>query len=118
MAKKDVADILIIGSGASGGVFAWHLSKIPGIKIVCLEQGEWNFPVEGVPQSQKPEHPEAATQRERLVKPPERRRGLRTWENGYPYDFSNSYWQPILANMVGGASVHYGSVWSRYHPSD
>ena len=46
MAKKDVADILVIGSGASGGVFAWHLSKIPGIKIVCLEQGDWSMPVE------------------------------------------------------------------------
>lgn len=118
MADNDTADILIIGSGASGGVFAWHLSKIPGIKIVCLEQGSWSQPVAGVAESQPAPHPEAAAQRERLTRPPAPREGVRAWKNGYPYDFSDSYWKPILANNVGGASVHYGAVWSRYHPVD
>ena len=115
-AQKETADILIIGSGASGGVFAWHLSKIPGIKIVCLEQGSWNFPVADVAQSQP--HPEAAPQRERLTTPPDPKENVRQWKNGYPYDFSDSYWRPILANNVGGATLHYGAVWNRYHPSD
>lgn len=115
-AKQETADILIIGSGASGGVFAWHLSKVPGIKIVCLEQGSWNFPVADVAASQK--HPEAAPQRERLTTPPDPKEGVRYWKNGYPYDFSDSYWKPILGNAVGGATLHYGAVWNRYHPSD
>lgn len=115
-AQRDVADILIIGSGASGGVFAWHLSKVPGIKIVCLEQGSWTQPVSGVPESQK--HPEADAQRERLVTPPPKKQGVRTWKDGYPYDHSDSYWTPLLGNMVGGATLHYGAVWNRYHPCD
>ncbi len=114
--KNEIADILIVGSGASGGVFAWHLSKIPGIKIVCLEQGGWNFPVADIPQSQK--HPEADAQRERLTTPPPRKQDVRYWTNGYPYDFSDSYWKPILGNAVGGATLHYGAVWNRYHPVD
>ena len=117
MAQKDVADILIIGSGASGGVFAWHLSKIPGIKIVCLEQGGWSAPVTGVAESQ-PDHPEAAAQREKLTSPPERQKGVMNWKDGYPYDHKDSYWTPLLLNAVGGASVHYGAVWNRYHPTD
>ena len=44
---------------------AWHLSKVPGIKIVCLEQGTWTQPVSGVAESQK--HPEAATTQVRRV---------------------------------------------------
>jgi len=39
--SNDVADVLIVGSGASGGALAWYLSKSPGIKVVCLEQGDW-----------------------------------------------------------------------------
>ena len=119
--QKDVADILIIGSGASGGVFAWHLSKVPGIKIVCLEQGDWAQPVAGVPDSVKPKaplHPETEAQRQRLTTPPQRKEGVKTWKDGYPYDFSDSYWEPILGNNVGGASLHYGAVWHRYHPSN
>ncbi|MBM3776756.1 MAG: GMC family oxidoreductase [Acidimicrobiia bacterium] len=116
MAQNETADILIIGSGASGGVFAWHLSKLPGIKIVCLEQGTWSAPVAGVPQSQK--HPEADAQRQRLTTPPDKKEHVRYWRDGYPYDHSDSYWTPVLGNMVGGASVHYGAVWNRYHPAD
>ena len=41
MAQSDVADILLIGSGGSGGPFAWYLSQVEGITIVCLEQGDW-----------------------------------------------------------------------------
>ena len=112
---QDPADVLIIGSGASGGVFAWHLSKQPGIKIVCLEQGGWSQPVAGVPESQP--DPESGAQRERIATPPPRE-GVREWRDGYPYDYTESYWEPLLGNMVGGATVHYGGVWARLHPSD
>ena len=40
----DVADFLIIGSGASGRSFAWHLSRLQCLRNVCLELG-----VAGVP---------------------------------------------------------------------
>src|SRR5688572_20911731 len=113
MASKDVADILIIGSGASGGVCAWHLSKMPGVKIVCVEQGEWA----GRPREVATE---ADTQRERLATPHPRRDDARYFPGGYPYDFTNSAFGawPILGNAVGGATLHYSGVWQRLHPSD
>ncbi len=104
----DVVDVLIIGSGAAGGPFAWSLSTVRGLKIVCLEQGDW---------VNKPEASESEGQRKRLVTPPPRD-GIRYFANGYPYDHSESYWQPVLGNAVGGATLHYGANWSRLHPSD
>ena len=39
MAKQEnIADVLVIGAGASGGAFAWSLAEA-GIKAVCLGQG-------------------------------------------------------------------------------
>ena len=110
MATSEIADVLIIGSGASGGPFAWSLSKVPGIRVVCLEQGDWVAPPAG-------SRAEGDGERQRLVTPPPRE-GIRHFANGYPYDHSESYWQPILGNAVGGAMVHYGAVWARLLPSD
>jgi choline dehydrogenase-like flavoprotein len=111
MATKDIADVLIIGSGASGAPFAWHLSKVPGIKIVCLEQGDWTGRQQAI-------ETEAQAQRKRLRQIPQMREGVRFNPGGYPYDFSESYWQPVLGNAVGGATLHYGAVWQRLHPAD
>jgi choline dehydrogenase-like flavoprotein len=111
VASKDIADVLIIGSGASAGPFACHLSSARGLRIVCLEQGGWvGKPPAGAG--------EAAGQRKRLVTPPAPQQGVRSFPDGYPYDYSESYWQPILGNAVGGATIHYGAVWARLHPSD
>lgn len=65
-AGKEVADVLIIWSGASGGPCAWHLNKVPDIKIVCLEQGDWadKRPSTGTA--------DADGQRERLIATPPR----------------------------------------------
>ena len=37
---SDVADVVIVGSGASGATVAKQLSAM-GIHVVCLEQGRW-----------------------------------------------------------------------------
>ena len=111
MATSEMADVLIIGSGASGGPFAWSLSQVEGIKIVCLEQGDWV----GKPSDSSSD--ESDGQRQRLISPPPRE-GVRNFTDGYPYDHSESYWQPILGNAVGGAMVHYGALWARLRPSD
>jgi len=119
--ERDTTDILIIGSGASAGPFAWHLSQVPGIKIVCLEQGDWVNPQESLTETRQRAETvitsEAQAQRQRLVAEPPRE-GVRYVANGYPYDYSRSYWEPILGNAVGGATVHYTAAWSRMHPSD
>ena len=38
----DEADIIIVGSGASGAAAAWSLSKDKSLRIVCFEQGAVN----------------------------------------------------------------------------
>ena len=38
-----MADVLIIGAGASGGAVAWRLAQ-DGFDVVCLEQGRWQRP--------------------------------------------------------------------------
>ena len=115
MASKDIADVLIIGSGASGAVCAWHLSSVPGIKVVCLEQGEWR--------RMTPSHmfadPEGVedAHRQSLLAPP-RRKGAMYFRGGYPYDYTESDWAPILGHAVGGATTHFGAQWHRMKPSD
>ena len=39
MAKNNgIADVLVVGAGASGAAFTWSLAQA-GISVVCLEQG-------------------------------------------------------------------------------
>jgi choline dehydrogenase-like flavoprotein len=115
---KETVDVLIVGSGASGGPFAWHLSNFPGIKVVCLEQGDWvgnsQAGAEAAPDDRRSG---AEEQRRRLTTQPPRE-GVQSYPNGYPYDYTESSWQPVLGNGVGGATLHYGAQWVRLHPSD
>ena len=118
--SSDVADVLIIGSGASGGPFAWSLSRVGGIKVVCLEQGDWvqsRQTLAEIRRNAVARNPESEDQRQRLTNEPPRE-SVRSFADGYPYDYSDSYWQPILGNAVGGATLHYSAVWARLHPSD
>ena len=126
MAQSNVADILLIGSGGAGGPFAWYLSQVKDITIVCLEQGDW----EG---NQRPEESLSSVGRweggtlsgwgaddpqwKRLIQAP-RQPGAVYFPNGYPYDRTESYWEPILGFHVGGASVHWAGGWGRFRPSD
>ncbi len=43
---KEVVDIVIVGSGASGAAAAWSLSRNRSLRIVCLEQGSVTRPSE------------------------------------------------------------------------
>ena len=43
MPSLEPADVLIIGSGASGAAVAWSLAETK-MRIVCLEQGDWQNP--------------------------------------------------------------------------
>ena len=38
--NNDIADVLVVGAGASGAAFTWSLAQA-GISVVCLEQGGW-----------------------------------------------------------------------------
>ena len=109
--SSDTADVLVIGSGASGGALCWMLSKSPGIKVVCLEQGDW-FTHPGYNPNA-----EIDVQRQVLVQRAEPR-GIHYFNDGYPYDYSESVWEPTFFNGVGGSTIHWGGLYSRLHPSD
>ena len=48
--SEEIADVLVIGAGASGAAFTWSLAQA-GIKVVCLEQGGW-VPTDAFPTSE------------------------------------------------------------------
>jgi choline dehydrogenase-like flavoprotein len=116
MAKKDVVDILLIGSGAAGGPFAWSLSQLKGVSIMCLEQGDWDRPADEKYDWSRIELFNDGTWK-RLIKPP-KQEAANYFEHGYPYDHTDSSWEPILGHHVGGAMVHYSAVWARLRPAD
>ncbi len=103
------ADIVIVGSGASGAAAAWRLS-FAGFKIVCLEQGRWIKPEE---------YPNAAEDWETQS------RGtwafdpnVRGWDVDYPLNVEESCIDPLMFNAVGGSTIHYTAHVPRFHPSD
>ena len=105
----ETADVVIIGAGASGAATAWALSG-DGLKIVCLEQGDW------VDQSSSPSLDngwEIALQT--VFHPnPHSRAGARD----YPVTDDATPIKPALFNAVGGGTIRWGGHFPRLHPSD
>lgn len=105
-----VADILIVGSGASGAAAAWSLSQLPGVKIVCLEQGAPTLPTN---------YPSASIDWELRrhdacnVSP-----NIRKLAADYPIDDSDSPITIANYNAVGGSTILYSGHFPRFHPSD
>jgi choline dehydrogenase-like flavoprotein len=106
---RDIADVLIIGAGASGSVAAKHLAE-SGFEVVCLEQGpkvdngefygdkpEWEL------MAQKRWHPNP---------------NVRDLENDYPINTKDSDVNPLMYNAVGGSTILYAAHWQRFMPSD
>lgn len=106
---SDVADVLVIGAGASSAAFCWRLST-HGFRVACLEQGDWIRP---------DQYPTTQTDWEihRLTDfnadPNVRRR-----PEDYPVDNSESPIAPLMFNAVGGSTIHWSAHFPRFHPSD
>jgi len=112
MAKpNDIADVLVIGSGASGGAFSWSVSREPGLNVVCLEQGDW------IPEPEFSLTTDSDREYKRITKP-EGPPGIKTVTDGFPMDLSGSEWPASFHSAVGGSTVHYAGLFSRLHPSD
>src|SRR6185312_4837771 len=96
--QEDVADILVIGTGASGAAAAWRLSEA-GFRIVCLEQGPWLKP-EAYPTTRDDWEWQAATS---FAFDPNYR-GL---PEDYPINNADSAITPLMFNAVGGSTIHW-----------
>jgi len=104
-------DVLVIGSGAAGGALTKTLAD-KGIKVVCLEQGDWRKPGD-LPSSGSDY--EAQMQRPQFsFSPNERKR-----TEDYPVVAAGPNPPDIeMVNGVGGTTVHWNAQFLRLHPSD
>ena len=107
---KEVFDIVIVGSGASGAAAAWRLSLNKSLKIICLEQGEVTDPLK-YPSSRVDW--EIYRSKEYNFNPNIRRNSA-----DYPIDDSNSPISIANFNGFGGSTILYSAHFPRMHPSD
>ena len=104
-----VADVLIIGAGASGAAAAWSLTSA-GLDVVCLEQGDWVDPTD-YPHSS----PDWELHRQTdFAKDPNVRQRL----EDYPLNNDDSAVTPLMFNAVGGSTIHWSGHYPRFRPSD
>jgi choline dehydrogenase-like flavoprotein len=102
----DEYDVLVIGAGMGGAAISKHLGEA-GMKVVCLEQGDWVHPAD---------HPHYHNEWET-----ERHRGwaldpnVRKAPEDYPITGITT---PYMYNAVGGSTAHMGGHWPRFKPVD
>ena len=105
----EVADVVIVGAGAAGGVAALRLAEA-GFSVVCLEQGEWpdraSFPGTGPDSELEAGGAWSADP------------NVRRAPADYPVGVADSDMQVIGYNAVGGGTVLYNGVWPRLLPVD
>ena len=105
----DIADVLIIGSGASGAAFAWSIADTK-MRVVCLEQGDWMKPGD-YPSTGRDWEARATAD----FSPSPNRRAR---PEDYPINDDASPIKVVNFNGVGGGTVMYTAHWPRLHPSD
>jgi choline dehydrogenase-like flavoprotein len=109
MPNTDPVDVLIIGSGASGAAVAWSLAETK-MRIVCLEQGDWQNPAKYPSTGRDWE----ARQFNDMASSPNRRQ----LPSDYPVNDDHSPIKVLNFNAVGGSTILYAAHYPRLHPSD
>ncbi|MDA0262631.1 MAG: GMC family oxidoreductase [Chloroflexi bacterium] len=107
--NDDIADVIVVGAGASGAAFTWSLAQA-GINVVCLEQGGW-VPTDAFPTA---EHDAQLHWQTDFHPDPTFRR----LPEDYPVNEDETPIAPLMYNAVGGSQIHWGAHFPRFHPSD
>src|SRR3954471_22283411 len=106
--RDEVADVLIVGSGATGAIAAMVLGQA-GLNVVCLEQGGW------VEDRDHP-HYHGDWQWQRKTRWSADVNVRKNNANDFPVRSDSS--QVLMWNGVGGSTNVFGALWPRYRPSD
>ncbi|MDQ0467061.1 GMC family oxidoreductase [Labrys wisconsinensis] len=109
MTDAIACDVLIVGSGPAGAVFAQRAVEA-GLSVVCLEQGEWVDYDKA--RSDKPEF-ELTAPRDWQYVPTKRSN-----PGDFPIAVEDSDIVPLYWNGVGGSSISWAANWMRNLPSD
>lgn len=108
---QEIADILVIGSGAAGAALTKRLTDL-GAKVICLEQGGWINPADYP--STRPDWEVQIRRGAFNFSPNVRKR----WED-YPVKEAGKDPPAVLMfNAVGGSTHHWAAHFPRLHPSD
>ena len=109
-AHRERFDVVIVGSGAGGGIAAYVLARA-GARVCVLEKGPWLRP-ENYGDDELRFGDRNFIEEDPLIEP-------RTFRNR-PEDGEHLYVGRVLgiSRCVGGGTVHYGAVSFRYRPED
>lgn len=102
-------EVLIVGAGPSGAVMA-HTLATAGVKVACLEQGDWTSPTDYPANYDMWE----VVARGHWQTEPNRRRN----PADYPLELSETDLPPSMYSAVGGSTIHFGGLWPRLTVSD
>ena len=104
--RDEVADVVIVGSGATGAIAAMVLGQA-GLNVVCLEQGGW------IEDRDHPHyHGDWQWQRKHRWSPDVNVR--KNNADDFPVRSDSS--QVLMWNGVGGSTNVYSALWPRYRP--
>jgi choline dehydrogenase-like flavoprotein len=105
----DRAEALVIGGGAAGAVATLALARA-GVRVICLEQGDW--PDRSLYRGDRPEW-ELVAGKQMAFSP-----AVRQDPSDYPVVDGHSDATMLMYNAVGGSTVLYNAVFPRMLPSD
>lgn len=103
------AHVLVVGAGAAGAVASLALARA-GVRVVCLEQGDW--PDRSLYRGDRPEW-ELVAGKQLAFSP-----GVRQDPSDYPVVDETSDATMLMYNAVGGSTILYNAVFPRMLPSD
>ena len=107
----DRVDVAVIGAGAAGAALTWRLAT-RGVRVVCLEQGDWHRPSQFI--SDRTRFEAELRRGDRSLFPNVRKR-----REDYPIvTAGDGPTDMVMWSGVGGSTVHWEGHFPRLHPSD